>query len=122
MTSRRYCRMILPSEAAERERQRECAREELSTKRQPDWSDVQLMVDAAIAHERRLLCESLGDEVGRLLAEERQETSRVMRNEIRELKIEIAKLNNEAATLREALALERSAVDPTTPAISRRVN
>jgi hypothetical protein len=107
--------------AAERLRQRECARAELSTKPVFDYATVQSMIEAAIANERRMLCESLGEEVGRLLAEERREAMRATRDELHMLKLEIAKLATESATLREALANERCRVAGVEP-LTRRMN
>jgi hypothetical protein len=108
-------------QAEERARQRECARAELS---QPDLSEfdarVQSMIDTAIANERKLMATALGEEVGKLLAEQRTATMSAHLDEIRELKVEIAKLGHQTATLREMLTLERDLTDPKT--IPRRVN
>jgi hypothetical protein len=86
-----------------------------------DYATVQSMIEAAIANERRMLCESLGEEVGRLLAEERREAMRATRDELHMLKLEIAKLATESATLREALANERCRVAGVEP-LTRRMN
>jgi hypothetical protein len=83
-----------------------------------DYATVQSMIATAIANERQLIAAALA----RLLAEERQEAMSATRDELHMLKIEIANLRNEAATLREALALERSSRSVPDAAISRRVN
>jgi hypothetical protein len=114
--------------ANERTRQRELAQAELAAmKQQPefDWSvfdaRVQSMIEAALATERRMLCESLGTEVGMLLAEERKDTMQKTRDELRELRIETAKLGSEVAELRALLAVERSN-RTSTDTLTRQIN
>jgi hypothetical protein len=87
---------------------REHERDEMSRPAPFDWSAFDERVEMLIERERRLLCETLGTEVGRLLAEERRNTLREAREELRELKVEIAKYASEVAALREALTVDRS--------------
>jgi hypothetical protein len=106
--------------AAERER----ARAEIAAAKPalPDWDAIDVRIQSAIEYERRLLCEVLGTETAKLLAEERKSTLKEARDELRELKIEIAKYASEVAALREALAVDRGKpVDLPSP-LARRVN
>jgi hypothetical protein len=116
--------------AAERER----AKAELAASRSAsfDWSAFDERVMAMIEGERTLMAEAFGAQVGRLLdeeheavkkliTEEREATMATLRDQVRELKIECAKLRNESVELRRELALDRGRpVD--LPALPRRVN
>jgi hypothetical protein len=99
------------------ERQRAKA-EIAAMKQEPsfDWTafdeHVQQHVEAAIARERVLVAETLGTEVGKLITEAQTETMRQARDELRELRIKVEKLDCETRELRAALAVanaERSA-------------
>jgi hypothetical protein len=81
--------------------------EESTAAKQPDWSAIDARIEAYLARERKLLCETLGEEVGRLLAEERTDTMRKLREEIRELRLEYARLGSQTEELRAALDRER---------------
>ena len=62
-----------------------------------------------------------GKAIGDLLLQEREDTARAMRDEVRSLKIEISKLASESAALREQLAVERGKLLDLPP-LSRQVN
>jgi hypothetical protein len=109
--------------AAERELRREQRRDRLIRRRyegaQPaaatragdDWNAwCDTRIAEALDRERDALAEGFGEGIAKLLADEREATSRAIRDEIRDLKIEIAKLGSEAAELRAALAGNRSRV------------
>ena len=66
--------------------------------------------------------DEFSEELVKVLADERETTARAMRDEIRSLKIEIAKAASESAALREALALDRSKPLDLRSPLSRRVN
>ncbi len=68
------------------------------------------------------MCETVGTAVGELLNEERVIVMREVRDELTSLKLECAKLATEAATLREALAVDRARVVDMPSPLSRRVN
>ena len=72
-------------------REREAAKVEIaSVPRRPafDWGEGDTRIQQAIESERRLMAEALGEEVGKLLNEERRDTMRKVREELRELRIE----------------------------------
>jgi hypothetical protein len=109
--------------AAERELRREQRRDRLIRRRyegaQPaaatragdDWNAwCDTRIAEALDRERDALAEGFGEGIAKLLADAREATSRAIRDEIRDLKIEIAKLGSEAAELRAALAGDRSRV------------
>jgi hypothetical protein len=86
-----------------------------------DWNTFDERVEILIERERRFLCQTLGEAVGKLFNEERTDTMRAVRDELYALKVECAKFASEVAELRAALAIERSRpVDPT--ALPRSVN
>jgi hypothetical protein len=69
------------------------------------------------------MAEALGGEMALLLNEERQSTMRAHRDELYELKIEIAKLGSECAELRALLAVERGNRTASADAsVTRRIN
>jgi chromosome segregation ATPase len=89
---------------------REAAQAELAAlKQQPsfDWGSFDQRIDAAIARQRVLMAEALHEQIAELLDQEFRETMRAARNEICQLRLEIARLNSETAELR-ALVGERS--------------
>ena len=106
--------------------EREAAKAEIASAPRPappDWWDaIDERIAAALAVERRLVAVAIGEAVGKLLNEERRNTMKAARDEMRELKIEIAKHASEVAALREALAVERSKVVDIPSPLSRRVN
>jgi hypothetical protein len=73
-----------------------------------------------------MVLDVVGEYLGELIAKERRKREDVMREireEIRELRIECAKLGSESAALREALATDRGkVVDLPSPLSSQRVN
>jgi hypothetical protein len=93
--------------AVERDQRERRQRERASDQTAAD-ARLSIMIQAAILTERTLLLEVIGDEVGKSLAEVREETLSALRDEIRELKIECAKLGSEVAELRSVIAAERS--------------
>jgi hypothetical protein len=109
--------------AAERELRREARHDRLIRKRyegeQPaaatragdDWNEwCDTRIQAALDGERDALASGFGQAIAKMLADERKDVMRKVRDEIRDLKIEIAKLGSEAAELRAALAVDRSKV------------
>jgi hypothetical protein len=72
-----------------------------------DWSAIDERIAAAIEHERQLVAEIVGESIAQLLAEARKDTMKAMREELRELRLETARLNSESVELRRAIALER---------------
>ena len=103
---------------------RERAKEEIRSQSTPrvDYDAIDERVLMLIERDRNLMCESLGKAVGELLNEERVDTMRAMRDELRSLKIEIAKYASEVAALREALTVERGRVVDLPPLPRRSVN
>jgi hypothetical protein len=87
-----------------------------------DWSAIDERIAHALATERTLVAEALGGEVAVLLDEVRKDTMQKTRDELRELKIEIAKLGSEVAELRALLAIERGNRAASADALARRVN
>jgi hypothetical protein len=96
-------------------RQRELAQDELvhkTVERAPtpatfDWSALDERVMSLIVRDREATVEAVAGEVVALLAEARKDTTRALREQIAELKVEIAKLGEQSAALREQVALER---------------
>ncbi len=112
-------------EADEATAARAAAKAEIASKPAPapfDWSAFDDRIQAAIEAERLLMCETVGTAVGELLNEERVIVMREVRDELTSLKLECAKLATEAATLREALAVDRARVVDMPSPLSRRVN
>jgi hypothetical protein len=133
------------ADAAKRERERVEAEAELTTRSADDgliykryenqpaevtragddwneWFDARL--DARLEQERKMIMDITGEALGELLAKERkkrEDTIRKVREELRELKLECAKLASESAALREALAADRGKVVEM-PSPLRRVN
>jgi hypothetical protein len=111
-------------EAKAFEAAREAARAEIasaSPAQSFDWSALDQRVRTMIESECMYLVESCGKALGEILLREREETAARIQDEVRELRIEIAKLGSENAALREMIAHERSrtaGVDP----LPRRVN
>jgi dihydroneopterin aldolase len=102
---------------------RAAASAELAAPSEVDWSAIDERIEAHLSRERKMLCEALGNEVAELLNEERQSTMRAHREELRELKLEVAKLSSECAELRALLAVERSnRTAASADALTRRVN
>ncbi len=85
-----------------------------------DWSGWESWLAARLATERQLVLDAVGEAIGQLLEGERKATT-VLANELHDVKLEAAKLGNEVATLREALAVERAAVLDLPSPLSRRV-
>ena len=82
-----------------------------------DWSAL----DERIAQHINKALEAFGEQLGELLAEQRADTMKRLREELRELRIECAKLGSEAAELRATLASDRARViDMTVSPVSRR--
>jgi hypothetical protein len=80
---------------------------------------VQAIVAAALAHERKQIAAALAQQLAKLVADEHREIMRAHREELRELKLEIAKLNNQCDELRALLATDRRA---DASSVARRVN
>jgi hypothetical protein len=109
--------------ANERERQREQAKAEIASARCADWADIDARIEAHLVPERKFISEAMGIAIGQLLDDERDAVMRAHREEIRELKIEVAKLGSEVAELRALLATERSTRAASADAsLLRRVN
>jgi hypothetical protein len=100
-------------EADERDAARERMKAEIMTpNHEPfDWSAFDARIEAVIARERRIMAEALGEEVSKLLVEEREDRMRTLREKINELRLEVAKLGSESAALREQLAGRGKVVD-----------
>jgi hypothetical protein len=64
---------------------------------------VRAIVTAALAHERKLIAAALAQQLAKLVADEH----RADREELRELKLAIAKLESQCTELRVALTAER---------------
>jgi hypothetical protein len=109
--------------AEERERQREQAKAEIASSRCADWSAIDARIEQHLVQERTFMYGAVGEAIGKLLDEEHKHVMEKTHDELRELKLEIAKLGSECAELRALLAETRASargVDPA--AIARRVN
>jgi hypothetical protein len=110
-------------EGEERERQRELAKAEIASSRCASWSDIDARIQEHLKQERTFMYGAVGEAIGQLLDKEHDEIMRAHREEIKLLKIEIAKFGSEVAELRAVLAETRASargVDPA--ALARRVN
>ena len=115
--------------AAERELRREARRDRLIRKRyegaQPaaatragdDWNAwCDARIDARLEEERTMVMDIVGECLGELLAKERDATMAALRDQVRELKVEIAELRSDHARARS------SVVDLPRAAASRKLN
>ena len=113
------------ADADRRTAEHERARAEFAAASKPapfDWSAFDDRIQQALAVERRFMAEVLGEEIGKLLNEERKDVMREAREELRELRVEAARLGSQIAELRAQLTIDRSKpVDMPSP-LSRRVN
>ena len=94
---------------------RAAAQAELAASRptSPDWQQI----DERIAQHITQALAALSEPLGELLAAQRADTLKAMREEVRDLKIEAAKLGSQVAELRAQLVIDRSHVIdlPATP-------
>jgi hypothetical protein len=87
-----------------------------------DIAAVDRRIEMWLSIERVDVAEAIGTEIAKLLDEEREAVMRVLKDELRELKIEIAKYSSESAELRRELALDRSKPLDLPPLPRRSVN
>jgi hypothetical protein len=93
----------------------------IATAKVPDMSDVDARIANAVAAEHERMIAIVGAAIAELMNSERREIMAKLRDETRELKIEVAKFASEVAELRAATAVERARVLDL-PALPRRVN
>jgi hypothetical protein len=105
--------------------EREEAKAEIASVPRPavDWDEIDRRIALWLERERKFLAQALGEQTGKLLVRERRDVMKALREELRELKIECAKLGSESAELRRELALDRGkVVDLPSPLRRRSVN
>jgi hypothetical protein len=81
-------------DADRRTAEREAARAELAAAKKPapfDWTVFDERIQLLIERERVLLATAFGTEVAKLIAAEREDTLREVREELRELRLEAAR-------------------------------
>jgi hypothetical protein len=66
------------------------------------WVEIDARVAQALASERIGLFEAMGEQVGQMFHDERVSIMREVRDELRELRHEAARLGSQIAALREA--------------------
>ena len=104
---------------------RAAAKAEIAAASRPtvDWDAIDQRIQQALTAECRSMVEALATELGKWL-EEDKDTMKAMREELRELKIECAKLGSQAAELRAQMTIDRSQIIdlPSSPLARRGVN